>query len=47
MKQWSVINEILRKKNKPSAQINKLKTEDNCDITDRKDICKQISSLSK
>ena len=44
-KQWSVINEILRKKNKPSAQINKLKTEDNCNITDRKDICNTLNNF--
>ena len=44
-KQWSVINEILRKRNKPSAQINKLKTEDNCNITDRKDICNTLNNF--
>ena len=44
-KQWSVINEILRKKNKPRAQINKLKTEDNCNITDRKDICNTLNNF--
>ena len=42
-KQWSVINKILRKRNKPSAQTNKLKTEDNCNIIDRKDICNTLN----
>ena len=44
-KQWSVINEILRKKIKPSAQINKVKTVDNCNITGRKDICNTLNNF--